>query len=186
MASTVNARIDRGAASIPRGLMAAAALGAAVFAVLGSYARWHIPTNTPITTLGFSTLLAMKSWLTTVAAVLGASQLVSAAWMWGRIPGVDYAPAWVNGGHRWLGTAAFLFTLPAAYHCLWALGYQDYSVRVMVHSILGCAFFAVFSSKMLLLRFGGLSGWVLPATGGALVAVLVLIWSTSSYWFFTH
>ena len=28
--------------------------------------------------------------------------------------------------------AAFLITVPVAYHCLWALG-QDYSTRVLIH-----------------------------------------------------
>jgi hypothetical protein len=35
-------------------------------------------------------------------------------------------PAWLGTAHRLTGTLAFLLTLPVAYHCLWALGFQDF------------------------------------------------------------
>ena len=81
---------------------------------------------------------------------------------------------------------AFLLTLPVAYHCLWALGFQSFTTRQLVHSILGCAFYGVFTTKMLMLRSARLPGWALPVTGGLLAAVLTGLWLTSSLWFFTN
>ncbi|MEM9562094.1 MAG: DUF6529 family protein [Actinomycetota bacterium] len=166
-------------------VIVAAAVGGALALSLGAYGRLHTPTGDTIWDVGFPSLLAMKSWFTTAAVVLGITQGVSAAWMWGRLPGVGDAPAGLAAVHRWSGTVAFLFTLPVAYHCLWALGFQDTTTRVLVHSILGCAFYGALATKLLLLRSERLSGWVLPAAGGLLVAILTGIWLTSSLWFFT-
>ncbi len=152
---------------------------------LGLYGRIHTPTGQPINDLGFSSLLAMKAWTTTLAATLGLWQLTSAAWMWGRLPGVGSAPGWVAPTHRWSGTVAFVATLPAAYHCLWALGFQTTTTRVVAHSLLGCAFYGAIATKLLVLRSPRLPGWTLPAVGGLLVTVLTAIWFTSSYWYFT-
>ncbi len=128
----------------------------------------------------------MKAWLTTVAAVLALAQAASAAWMWGRLPRAGRPPRWVRHAHRWTGTAAFLLVLPVAYHCLWSLGWRDPDARVLVHGLLGCAFFGVLTTKLLALRINGLPGWALPVIGGGLVVVMLGIWSTSSLWFFTN
>jgi hypothetical protein len=112
--------------------------------------------------------------------------MLSAMWMWGRLPGVGRAPAWLGPTHRWMGTAAFLLSLPAGYHCLWALGFQSYSLRVLVHSLVGCIFYGIFVTKMLSLRSSRLPGWGLPVIGGSLVFALSLLWVTSSLWFFTN
>ncbi len=162
------------------------AIGAAVSVSLGVYGRVHTPTGQGIATFGFPAVLPMKAWFTTGAAALGLAQLLSAVWMWGRLPGAGTAPGWVGPVHRWFGTAAFVLTIPVAYHCLWALGFQDTTTRVLVHSILGCAFYGVFVTKMLALRSARLPGWTLPAVGGLLVATLTAIWFTSSLWFFTE
>ncbi len=167
-------------------LLVAAAVGAAVALGLGTYGRVHEPTGQAIATFGFPAVLPMKAWFTTAAATLGLAQLGSALWLWGRLPLVGAAPDGLGAAHRWLGTAAFLFTLPVAYHCLWALGFQDTTTRVLVHSLLGCAFYGVFATKMLVLRSDRLPGWSLPAVGGLLVTVLTGIWLTSSLWFFTN
>ena len=76
--------------------------------------------------------------------------------------------------------------LPVAYHCLWSLGWRDTDARVVVHGILGCAFFGALTTKLLALRINGLPGWALPVLGGGLVAILTGIWLTSSLWFFTN
>jgi hypothetical protein len=72
-----------------------------------------------------------------------------------------------------------------AYHCLWALGFQDTTTRVLIHSLLGCGFYGIFTVKMLALRSDRLGPVALPLLGGALVATLTAIWFTSSFWFFT-
>jgi hypothetical protein len=128
----------------------------------------------------------MKAWLATGAATLAVVQLASALWLYGRLPGAPTpAPAAVAAAHRWTGTVAFLLTLPVAYHCLWSLGVQDTNTRVLLHSILGCAFYGAFTAKMLGLRSHRLPAWGIPLLGGALVALLTAIWLTSSLWFFT-
>ncbi len=167
-------------------LLVAAAAGAALALSLGVYGRLHTPTGDTIWDFGFPSLLAMKSWFTTIAAVLGLTQAATAAWMFGRLPGVGPAPASVAPVHRWSGTLAFFFTLPVAYHCLWALGFRDTDTRVLVHSILGCAFYGALATKLLLLRSKRLPGWALPLAGGLLVSILTGIWFTSSLWFFTN
>jgi hypothetical protein len=167
-------------------LLAAVAVGAGVSVALGTYGRLHQATGEAITTFGFPAVLPMKAWLTTAAAVLVVAQLVSAAWMWGKLPGAPApAPRGVATAHRWTGTAAFLVTIPVAYHCLWSLGFRTTDTRVLVHSILGCAFYGAFVTKMLLLRSRRLAPWAIPVAGGALAALLTGLWLTSSLWFFT-
>jgi hypothetical protein len=167
-------------------LLAAAGVGAAVALALGAYGRVHTPTGGVITTFGFPTLLPMKAWVATGALVLGIAQVLSAMAMWGRLPGVKRAPSWVALAHRWTGTAAFLLSLPVAYHCLWSLGFQTTDTRVLAHSLLGCAFYGAFTTKLLALRIERLPGWALPVIGGSLFTLLVGLWLTSSLWFFTN
>jgi len=168
-------------------LLGAAAIGAAVSISLGVYAATHTPTGDAIATFGFPRVLPMKAWLTTGAAILVIAQVATAMWMWGRLPGVSRpAPAWAVHGHRWFGTLAFLLTLPVAYHCLWALGFQDTTARVFAHSLLGTAFYGVFTTKMLVLRSDRVPARTLPLVGALLATILVAIWFTSSLWFFTN
>src|SRR5689334_7151292 len=103
-------------------LAAAVLLGAAVAVSLGAYAGVHTPAARPLFTLGFSSVLPMKAWLTSAAAALLAVQLLTALWMWGRLPAAGAAPAWAALLHRWSGTTAFVLTLPVALHCIWSLG----------------------------------------------------------------
>jgi uncharacterized protein DUF6529 len=167
-------------------LLVAAGLGAAVALALGAYGRVHTPTGSVITTFGFPSLLPMKAWFTTGVVVLAIAQLLSALAMWGKLPGFRHAPSWIAPAHRWTGTAAFLLSLPVAYHCLWTLGMQTTDARVLAHSLLGCAFYGVFTTKLLALRIERLPGWALPVIGGSLFTLLVALWLTSSLWFFTN
>lgn len=160
-------------------------IGGLVAISLGIYGRLHTPTGQGIVTFGFPAVLPMKAWLTTGAATLAIGQMLSALWMWGRLPGMGAAPSWIAPAHRWLGTMAFLLTIPVAYQCLWSLGFQQTTTRVLIHSLLGCAFYGAFVTKMLVLRNDRLPGWSLPATGGLLVALLAGLWFSSSLWFFT-
>jgi hypothetical protein len=167
-------------------MLAAATAGAGVAVALGTYGRLHRATGEAITTFGFPGVLPMKVWLASVAAALALAQLLSAAWMWGRLPGAPTpAPRAVATAHRWTGTVAFVVSLPVAYHCLWSLGFRTTDARVLTHSILGCAFYGAFVTKMMLLRSRHLPGWTLPVAGGALVALLTGLWLTSAAWFFT-
>ena len=97
----------------------------------------------------------------------------------------DGAPSWIGGLHRWSGRIAFILTVPVVVHCVYALGFQTFSARVLAHSIAGCLFFGVFTVKMLALTRRGMPGWVLPVLGGLAFALLVLLWFTSAFWFFT-
>jgi hypothetical protein len=166
-------------------LLAAAAAGGAVSLALGTYGRVHEPTGGAITTFGFPSVLSMKAWLATAAFALALGQLVSALAMWGRLPGVSEAPAWLAPVHRWSGTAAFVVSLPVAYHCLWALGFQDAGARQLAHSLFGTAFYGAFATKLLALRIASLPASALPAIGGLLVTLLTAAWLTSSLWFFS-
>lgn len=167
-------------------LLLAAAAGGIVALAIGTYGRVHTPTGQGIVTFGFPAVLPMKAWFTTGAFALAIVQLLTALRMWDKIAIPRRKPAWLGAAHRWSGTAAFLLTLPVGYHCLWALGFQQTTTRVLVHSILGCAFYGAFTTKMLALRSDRMPAWSLPLLGGALVAVLTGLWLTSSLWFFTN
>jgi hypothetical protein len=170
-----------------RSLIAVALLaGAAVALALGVYAHAHQPARHPLFTMGFSGMLQMKTWLATAAVVLVGLQVLSAMWMWGRLPGAGAAPGWITPVHRWSGTAAFVISLPVAVHCMWALGFVTTTPRVLLHSFAGCAFYGAYTAKMLGLRMRGAPGWLLPVLGGTTFALFVLVWLTSALWFFTR
>lgn len=159
---------------------------AAVAVGLGAYGRVHTPAQRPLFTLGFSGMLQMKAWLATGAVLLLVIQLLTALWIWGRLPGARTAPRWATPLHRWSGTAAFVLTLPVAFHCLWSLGLATTDARVVLHGVVGCVFYGAYAAKMLALRLPGLPGWTLPVLGGSALASLVLLWLTAALWFFTR
>jgi hypothetical protein len=145
-------------------------------------------TYTDIVTTVFSSAIAGKVWFATAAIVFALVQIVTAARIFGKLP--TFVPGIVFGVrigtiHRWSGRIAFVCTLPVAFHCIFILGFQTYDTRVLVHSILGTFFYGVFAVKMLVVRDHGLPGWALPVAGSTLFTVLVLLWSTSSLWYFT-
>jgi Family of unknown function (DUF6529) len=160
-------------------------IGGAVAVGLGVYGKLHQATGVAINVAGFSSPLTVKVWLASGAVVLAVVQLISALAMYGKLPGVRSAPSWVSTLHRWSGRVAFLLTVPVAIHCLYALGFDDYTPRVLIHSLLGCFFFGAFTAKMLLLSRKGLPGWALPVFGGLVFTALAGLWLTSSLWFFT-
>ena len=167
-------------------LTAASIAGGAVALALGAYGRVHEPTGDDIATFGFPAVLPMKAWFGTAVLALALGQLVSALALWGRLPGGRSAPGWLAPVHRWSGTAAFVVSLPVAYHCLWSLGFRDTDARVLAHSLLGCAFYGAFAIKLLALRIDGLPRWGLPVIGGLLVTCVTGLWLTSSLWFFMN
>ena len=165
-----------------RAMVVAFAVGSLFSVGLGVYGRLHQPTFYAINVAGFSSGLAAKAWLATGAFVLAVVQLVSALVMYGRIP--VRAPSWTGTLHRWSGRAAVLLTVPVAVHCLYALGFQGGSPRVLLHSLFGCFLYGAFAAKMLVLR-ARTPGWTLPVLGGAVFTALTALWLTASAWFFT-
>jgi hypothetical protein len=160
--------------------------GCAVAVALGVYGRVHDPSLKPLFLVGFSGMLQLKTWLATLALVFVLVQLVTALWMWGRLPGAGPATPGVAILHRWSGALAFVTLTVVAVHCLWALGFATDSGRTLVHSVAGCAFYGAYASKMIGLRVRGLPGWTLPVLGGLVFAALVVAWLTSAIWFFTR
>ncbi len=162
-------------------------VGAAVSVLLGVYAKQHEPRFFSINVAGFSSPVAVKTWLATLATALALFQLVSALTMYGKLGAIfPKTPSWIAPAHVWSGRLAVLVTVPVAVHCLFALGFQDYENRVLIHSLLGCFFYGAFVAKMLLLTRKGLPGWIIPVAGGLVLAGLTGLWLTSALWFFQH
>lgn len=160
-------------------------VGAAVAVGLGVYGRVHDPTGRSLVTLFFTRTINLKVWFATVAFAAALFQLGSALRIYGKI-GSGRAPKWLRPGHRASGTVAFLFAIPVAYHCLWALGFQyQTGARVLIHGLAGCFFFGALASKVLIVRSRRLPSWSLPVVGGAVFTGLTVVWLTSSFWFFT-
>jgi hypothetical protein len=159
------------------------AFGAVVAVGLGVFGKLHEPQFFSINLAGFSSGLAVKSWLATLAVVLALFQLASAFAMYRLIPG-GKAPSWIGTAHVWSGRLAVLASVPVAVHCLYALGFQSYDNRVLFHSLFGCFFYGAFVTKMVLLTRKGLRGWVIPVAGGLVFFGLVYVWLTSALWFF--
>jgi hypothetical protein len=178
-------RLDPVQPATSAGLLVVPALvGCLVALTLGIYGRLHSPTGVAVDIAGFSSPGTVKAWLATAAVVFALVQVGSALVMYGKVPRIA-APSWIGGLHRWSGRIAFILTVPVVVHCLYALGFQTYNARVLVHSIAGCLFFGTFTVKMLSLTRRGMPGWVLPLLGGAVFALLVLLWFTSAFWFFS-
>ena len=117
--------------------------------------------------------------------VFAVVQLLSALWLYGRLP-VREGPPWLGSLHRISGRLAFLASLPVAYHCLYQLAFQDTDGRVLVHSLVGCAFYGAFAAKVVIVRSHALPGWALPVAGGLVFTILVSVWLTSGLWFISE
>jgi len=159
--------------------------GGAVSVALGVYGRAHDPTGEKPYTLFFSSTINLKVWLATIVLVLAGVQLLLALRLYGKLRIPRTAPPWLGDAHRLAGTLAFAVSLPVAYQCLWGLGFQSTDGRVLVHSLLGCFFYGIFTAKVLAVRVHGLPGWVLPLAGGLVLTAIVAIWFTSTFWFIT-
>jgi hypothetical protein len=157
-------------------------VGCGVAVLLGVYGRLHEPTFFAVNVAGFSSGAYAKAWLGTIAAALAVVQVLSAVIMYrGRAGG---GAAWMPTVHRWSGRIAVLVTVPVVVHCLFALGFQADSPRVLVHSVLGCLFYGAFVTKMLSLGRKPIPGWALPVVGGVVFTALIVVWLTSSVWLF--
>jgi hypothetical protein len=165
-------------------LLAAGVLGALVAMTIGLYGSVHDPASDLSITLGFADTITMKVWLASLSVLMALIQLASALWLYGKIGGP--APGWLGSVHRISGRLAFLFSLPVAYHCLYQLAFQDTTTRVLLHSILGCAFYGAFAVKVVIVRSHTLPGFALPLAGGMIFSVLVGTWITSGLWFISE
>jgi hypothetical protein len=172
--------------SAPVKLLGILVAGAAVSIALGVYGNEHAPSFSRPFRLVFSDTINLKVWFATVAVVLAVVQVLLALRIYGKLKWPRVAPSWLGDAHRLAGTFAFLFTLPVAFLCLWSLGFQDRTTRVLVHSLLGCFFYGAFVVKILAVRVRGLPNWFLPVMGGLVFVTLVGIWLTSSFWFFRN
>jgi hypothetical protein len=168
----------------PAKLLIPALVGAAVALGLGLYANEHDPTGESIFSLVFTKTINMKAWFATGAVVLAVFQVLTALRMYGKLPLPRQMPRRLPLVHRLTGTLAFLLAIPVAYHCLWALGFQDADTRMLVHSIAGCFFFGAFAAKVVVVESKGLPGFALPLAGGMLFSGLIVVWWTSALWFF--
>jgi Family of unknown function (DUF6529) len=56
---------------------------------------------------------------------------------------------------------------------------------VLLHSLVGSAFFGAFAAKVLIVRMRRYPVWVLPTAGGLLFTTLIVVWYTSALWFFS-
>jgi mono/diheme cytochrome c family protein len=159
-------------------------LAFAVGALTAGLLAHHDPRSKGYFRLFFSDPLHLKAGFATAAAVLACSQLVTAAWIFRKLPWRK--PAWVNPLHRWSGRLAFACTLPVVYHCIFKLGFRDPSTRVLAHSLLGCAVYGAFAAKVTIVRLHRFPRPVLPIAGGLLFAALIGVWYTSAYWLYTQ
>jgi hypothetical protein len=169
---------------LPARILIPLLVGAAVAVGLGVYGNVHDPTGRSIFSLVFTKTINMKTWFATGVLALGSFQVLSALWIYGRLGIRRPAPSWLGKVHRASGVLAFAIAVPVAYHCLWALGFQDTTTRVLIHSIAGCFFFGAFAAKVVVVESKRLPGLSLPVAGGLLFAALVVIWLSSALWFF--
>ena len=169
--------------------LTALAIGAVVSLLVGVFGRLHDPTLDGTTTLGYETVIDMKTVIATGIAVLALWQLVGALWMYGRLP--TKAPSWVRPAHRASGTLTLLLTVFVAYHCLWTLGLQTGTLpdgdpvptRTVVHAVLGCAVVGAVVVKLVAVRSRRAPRWFLPLAGGLLFGLLILAILTSAAWY---
>jgi len=135
----------------------------------------------------FSSTIAMKAWFATAAILLGVVQISTGARIFGKLERIVRIPRpHVNRVHRWSGRLAILCTLPVAFHCIFILGLQTVTARVLAHSILGSFVYGVFTVKVFFVHDRRHPRWTLPLVGGTMFAVLVALWATSSFWYFTQ
>ncbi len=169
--------------------LTAFAAGAVVAILVGVFGRLHEPTSAGTTTLGYQTVLEMKTAVALVIAPLVVVQLIGALGIYGRL-GIR-APSWLGKAHRAIGVLTLVLALFVAYHCLWSLGLEvghlpsgePVSARTFVHGLLGCAVMGAVVVKVVAVRSRRAPGWFLPVAGGLLFSLLVLALLTSAAWY---
>jgi hypothetical protein len=144
-------------------------------------------TYTDLVTTVFTSTIAAKAWFATAAIVLAVIQITTAARIFGKLKPVIRLPyESVKAIHRWSGRLAIVCTLPVAFHCIFILGFRSTDARVLVHSIAGTFVYGVIAVKIWFVRDDDHPSWILPVVGSTLFTILVLLWSTSSFWYFRN
>jgi uncharacterized membrane protein len=128
--------------------------------------------------------LPLKSWLATAVLAFALLQVYTALWLYGRIRRARAKPRRLGVAHRLTGAVAIVLTLPIAYHCLFAYGFQDFGSRTLVHSLAGCFIYGAVAAKIFVVRSRSLPGWALPLAGGILVTAVAVLWYSSALWYF--
>jgi Family of unknown function (DUF6529) len=128
--------------------------------------------------------LPLKSTLASIVLGLATFQLLSATWIYGKLPFASGRPGWLPPLHRLAGVTAILVSLPVAYHCFRAYGVQTFDARIAVHSIAGCFLYGAFVAKVTIVRWSRFPGWTLPLAGGLLVTTVAVLWYTSALWYY--
>ncbi len=135
----------------------------------------------------FSSGIAGKAWFASAALFFAVVQVLTGARIFGKLQRVvRIERPYVNRVHRWSGRLAILCTLPVAFHCIFILGFQTENPRVFAHSLLGTFVYGVLAVKLFFVHDRDHPRWTLPLVGGTLFTMLVLLWSTSSLWYFTQ
>lgn len=167
-------------------LVGALLLGAGVAVALGVYGRVHEGSYDSLPSLGFSTAGTFKAWATSVVLLLALSQLVTALWLYGRLPGRPRVPKGLGTVHRATGIFALVLSLPVAAFCLYGFGFspEPYRTRTLIHSLAGCILYGAFAAKILLVHSRRIPGWALPVAGGLLLTSVAVLWQTGAVWFF--
>jgi hypothetical protein len=142
-------------------------------------------TYTDLVTTVFSSTIAAKAWLATAAVILALVQVTTAARIYGKLSFLPERGPAIARLHRWSGRIAFVCTLPVFFHCVTILGFQTPDARIAVHSLVGTFLYGVFVAKVLIVRDHSLPRWGLPTAGLSLASTLVVLWLTSSLWYFT-
>ena len=126
----------------------------------------------------------LKARLATALLGLAVVQLGLALWMYGRVPGTGAAPRPVRTTHRLIGVAAFLLSLPIAFHCITAYGFETLNARTTIHASVGCVLYGAFVAKVVVVRSRRLPGWALPLAGAVLICAIGVLWYTAALWVF--
>jgi Family of unknown function (DUF6529) len=164
----------------PATIVVPLATGAATALALGVYSATHEPTGRNFILFGFESVEGWKSALASVTVFLFIVQLTLGLRITGRYGPRRPPPSWMPDVHRLIGTTAFALSLPVAFHCLWALGYQGDNVRILLHSVLGCVAYGLYAAKVVTVRRGDGPEWVVPLTGSVLgFSMLAIWWSTA-------
>ena len=120
-----------------------------------------------------------------MVAILFVVQFFIGMHMTGRIGTRREPPGWLPDVHRIIGTVAFGLSLPVAFHCLWALGYQSTDGRVLAHSLLGCVAYGTYAAKVVAVRSPAPPTWAAPGLGTLLGLTMLAVWWGSALHHYT-
>jgi Family of unknown function (DUF6529) len=100
--------------------------------------------------------------------------LAAVAYGWLRLPFLQQGSA--SWTHRASGDTILVLTLVIAIMCIGYSGFEDGGA----HSIVATILLGVFATKVLVVRFGGRLGRLLPLLGVAVLILFGITWLTSA------